>query len=193
MGRSGAASPRARSFGPVLVPAPCAGFRVPAYGLSARAPEPVHFAPGVSSAELHGAVVRGERALHSIRARADQHMSLHISAVEDNAAFQVCPPGVWPKTGGPDSGVGGSALPGVGEGDDATHRADVLPRSGAYLVVVVVGPTRGDATCRLSVDLRWPDTPAAGWPSWPAGGRSGSRPPDPSPRRPPFPPRSGRR
>jgi len=121
---------------------------------AARRPvEPIRFARGASGAEARGAVVRGERALHSVEARAGQRMSLRIASPEDNAVFQVYAPGAVPGTGGDGAlEVAGEALPGAGEGDDAARWTGVLPRSGAYLVVV--GATRGNATYRLAVEIR---------------------------------------
>jgi hypothetical protein len=114
--------------------------------------EPIRFARGASTAEVRGAVVRGERALYSIQAREGQRMSLRITAVEHNAVFQVYAPGAEVKTGDFGVEVVGEALPGAGEGDDATRWAGELPRSGAY--TIVVGGTRGNATYRLTVTIR---------------------------------------
>ena len=87
---SEAVSSRSRSttLGLTLL-ALAAGLGVPERARSARAVEPIRFARGASSAEVRGAVVRGERALYSLEARGGQRMSLRIAAVEGNAAFQV--------------------------------------------------------------------------------------------------------
>lgn len=114
--------------------------------------EPIRFARGASSAEVRGAVVRGERALYSIDAREGQRMSLHIRAVENNAVFQVYAPGARPETRDAVLEIVGEALPGAGEGEDATRWTGKLPRSGAYLLVV--GATRGNATYTLTVTIR---------------------------------------
>jgi hypothetical protein len=114
--------------------------------------EPIRFARGASSAEVRGAVVRGTRALYSIAARKGQSMSLRIRAVEDNAVFQVYAPGARPETRDGVLQVIGEALPGAGEGEDATRWTGKLPQSGTYLLVV--GATRGNATYRLTVAIR---------------------------------------
>lgn len=118
----------------------------------AQTVEPIRFARGASGAEVRGAVVRGERALYSFQARGGQRMSLRIAAPERNAVFQVYAPGAVPEIKDSILEVAGEALPGAGEGDDATRWTGVLPRTGAYLVVV--GPTRGNATYRLTVSIR---------------------------------------
>ena len=119
---------------------------------SAQAVEPIRFARGASSAEVRGAVVRGERALYSIEARGGQRMSVRIAALERNAVFQVYAPGAKVETNDSVVEVAGEALPGAGEGDDATRWTGVLPQTGAY--ILVVGPTRGNATYRLTVSIR---------------------------------------
>jgi hypothetical protein len=114
--------------------------------------EPIRFARGASSAEVHAAVVRGERALYSIAARAGQDLSLRLTSVEDNAAVQIYAPGAKLEMRDSILEVVGRALPGAGEGEDATRWMGRLPESGSYLLVV--GPTRGNATYTLSVAIR---------------------------------------
>lgn len=114
--------------------------------------QPIRFARGATSAEVTGAVIRGERALYSVAARAGQHLSVRVTAVEDNAAFQIYQPGAKIERRDYGLDVSGKALPGAGDGDDATRWAGALPESGTYLLVV--GPTRGNATYRLSIAIR---------------------------------------
>jgi hypothetical protein len=114
--------------------------------------EPIQFARGASSAEVQGAVIRGERALYSIAARAGQHLSLRVTALEDNAAVQIYAPGAKPELRDSVLEIAGTALPGAAEGEDATQWTGTLPTSGTYLLVV--GPTRGNATYRLTVTIR---------------------------------------
>lgn len=102
--------------------------------------QPIRFAPGASSADIDGAVVRGEVARYTLNARQGQTMHLAITALEDNAVFQLYPPG-----------ADAAALPGAAEGDDATRWSGRLPRSGDYRIVV--GASRGNATYRLSVRI----------------------------------------
>lgn len=118
----------------------------------AEAIEPIRFARGASSAEVQGAVIRGERALYSVEARAGQRLSLRIAAVEDNAAFQLYAPGAQPERRDSVLEIAGTALPGAAEGDDATEWTGILQQSGAHLLVV--GPTRGNATYQLTVTIR---------------------------------------
>ena len=135
---------------------------MPRFGISAEAEEAaansipiqiVRFDPGASSKDISGAVVRGERSLYSIGARGGQRLSVSITAVEDDAVFQIYPPGVQAEHS--DYGVeivGAKALPGAKEGEDAKVWSGILPTTGAYLIVV--GPTRGNATYRLKVAIR---------------------------------------
>jgi hypothetical protein len=113
--------------------------------------EIIRFEPGASGTVVSGAVIRGERALYALDARSGQRLALSISSEEDNAAFQVYRPGA--RAEGRDYGVQvlGAALPGAGEGEDAKTWSGVLPDTGRYLVVV--GPTRGNATYKLIVTV----------------------------------------
>lgn len=114
--------------------------------------ETIRFAPGASGAVVSGAVIRGERAFYALDARSGQWMSLSLSSAENNAAFQVYRPGARAERRNYGVRVLGAALPGAGEGADARRWSGVLPETGAYLVAV--GPTRGNATYRLSVAIR---------------------------------------
>jgi hypothetical protein len=115
--------------------------------------EVIRFDPGASSKSISGAVIRGERSLYSIGARGGQRLSVSITAAEDNAVFQIYPPGAQAEHR--DYGVeivGAEALPGAAEGEDAKAWSGILPATGAYLIVV--GPTRGNATYTLKVAIR---------------------------------------
>jgi hypothetical protein len=115
--------------------------------------EVIRFDPGASSKDISGAVIRGERSLYSIGARGGQRLSVTITAAEDNAVFQIYPPGV--QAVHRDYGVeivGAKALPGAAEGEDAKTWNGILPATGAYLIVV--GPARGNATYTLKVAIR---------------------------------------
>ncbi len=79
-------------------------------------------------------------------------MSLRIVAPEMNAVFQIFAPGATLEENTSIVQVNGSALTGAGEGDDAARWSGALPKSGRYLVVV--GPTRGNATYRLTVAIK---------------------------------------
>jgi hypothetical protein len=115
--------------------------------------EVIRFDPGASSKDISGAVIRGERSLYSIGARGGQRLSASITAAEDNAVFQIYPPGAQAeyRVYGVEI-VGGKALPGAAEGEDAKAWSGILPATGEYLIVV--GPTRGNATYTLKVGIR---------------------------------------
>jgi len=122
-------------------------------GLAAQeAVTPIRFARGTSGAEVAGGVVRGERALYSLGARAGQTLTARITAAEGNAVFQIYAPGAVPRTQDAMLEVAGTTLPGAGEGEDARAWSGVLPATGDYLIVV--GGTRGNASYRLSVSVR---------------------------------------
>lgn len=99
----------------------------------------VQFAAGSSSATLKGGVVRGDRDIYILGARAGQVMDVSITSLEKNAVFQIVAPG-------------GGELPGAREGDDAMKWSGKLPRAGDYRIVV--GGTRGNASYTLRVGIR---------------------------------------
>jgi hypothetical protein len=66
-------------------------------------------------------------------------MTVKVTALENNAAFQI-------------KGPGGDYLEGAGEMDDATNVTLTLPRTGDYRIVV--GGTRGNASYKLTVSIR---------------------------------------
>jgi hypothetical protein len=95
-------------------------------------------------------VLRGETRSWTFGARAGQMATVKISAVEKNAVFQVWRPGAKLPTVEGDP-IEGLALPGAGEGDEATEWHGPLPETGEYLVVV--GGTRGNASYRLTLRI----------------------------------------
>jgi len=99
----------------------------------------VKFARGRNSAVMSGAVLRGERDRYIVGAREGQKMTVSIKSVEDNAVFQIYFAGEQ------------EALEGAGEGDDARKWSGTLPSSVDY--VIVVGPSRGNATYKLEVKI----------------------------------------
>ena len=114
------------------------------------APKPFHFAPGKSSGKVAGGVIRGDRDVYSLGARAGQKMTVAISSIENNAVFQLYAPGAKATRG--DDGiveVKGTTLPGA-DGDTMNWTGQ-LPASGAYLIVV--GGTRGNASYELTVSI----------------------------------------
>ncbi|MDR3553402.1 MAG: hypothetical protein P4L55_01475 [Syntrophobacteraceae bacterium] len=113
----------------------------------------IRFPAGKSSIVIKQSVIRGENDQYFLSARAGQKMEVGISALEKNAAITIYLPGYRV---GKDSDsileVKGATLQGAGEGDDATGWRGVLPKSGRYLILV--GPTRGNATYELKVEVR---------------------------------------
>lgn len=99
----------------------------------------VKFAKGKSSITLSNSVIRGDRDTYILGAKAGQRMTVRITALENNAAFEI-------------EGPGGGYLEGAGEGDDATRITVSLPASGDYRIIV--GGTRGNASYRLTVSIR---------------------------------------
>jgi hypothetical protein len=113
----------------------------------------VKFPPGSSSTLITESVIRGESDQYFLRAKAGQKMEVTISAVEQNAVFAIYQPGY--KAGKDADGIleiKGVSLKGAGEGEDAAAWKGVLPRSGKYLILV--GPTRGNATYKLKISIR---------------------------------------
>lgn len=93
-----------------------------------------------SSATVSGSVIRGERARHLVKAKAGQTLDVSITSDEDNAVFQIYSPGER------------GTLPGAGEMDDAKKWSGKTPSDGEY--VIVVGPTRGSATYKLTYSVK---------------------------------------
>lgn len=99
----------------------------------------VRFAKGRSSVTLSNAVVRGERDTYIVGAKAGQRMTVRVTALEKNAAFQI-------------EGPGGEYLDGAGEMDDATNITATLHETGDYRIIV--GGTRGNASYKLTISIR---------------------------------------
>jgi hypothetical protein len=114
-------------------------------------PKPVFFAHGATSGTVGGHVLRGDRALYSLKAAAGQILTVTITTPDDNAVFQIYEP---------DAAVGrdadgllefkGKPLHGASDSEDTTRWQGRLPRAGTYLIVV--GSTRGNA--RFSMDVK---------------------------------------
>lgn len=150
------ASPRraCRTVSSVIAPAAMIAAMVAAAipALAAEAPKTIRFKPGSHSATMSGAVIRGDRDLYTLRAKAGQSMTVRVTAVEKNAAFSIYQPRAVVRLTPDGWKVRGQALPGAGETDDAERWSGTLPATGTYLFVV--GPTRGNATYRLTVTVR---------------------------------------
>ena len=100
----------------------------------------VRFARGTSSTTIRGAVIRGERDRYIVGAQRGQRMTVKITSLESNAAFEIYFAGEQ------------EALEGAGEEDDATEWTGELPADNDY--VIVVGGTRGNASYKLTVSIR---------------------------------------
>jgi hypothetical protein len=110
------------------------------------------FSPGTSAATVSNSVIRGDRDMYAVVAKAGQTMQVAISAVEDNAVFQIYQPGAkFVKEDGATE-IKGATLPQAGEEDDAKSWNGKLPQSGKYWIVV--GGTRGNANYTLKVSIR---------------------------------------
>jgi hypothetical protein len=104
-------------------------------GVSSR----VKFAPGKSSTTITCAVIRGDRDIYILGAKAGQKMTVNITSLEKNAVFQIENPD-------------GEYLEKAGEGDDQTKWSGTLPDPGDYKIIV--GGTRGNATYKLSITIK---------------------------------------
>jgi hypothetical protein len=104
-------------------------------GVSSR----VKFAPGKSSTTINCAVIRGDRDIYILGAKAGQKMTVNITSLEKNAVFQIENPD-------------GEYLEKAGEGDDQTIWSGTLPDPGDYKIIV--GGTRGNATYKLSITIK---------------------------------------
>lgn len=115
----------------------------------------IHFPPGTTGTTVSGAVARGSLAIYALGGQRGQHMAVHITSVENNAVFQLYRPGARVTVADGVTTVTGHALPGAGEGEDATDWSGPLPASGNYLVVV--GATRGGAAYSLRMSITPPE------------------------------------
>jgi hypothetical protein len=102
-------------------------------GATAVHEQRVQFASGTSSATLENSVIRGERDVYLLNAQGGQLMQVFISALEDNAAFDVVSPS-------------GYILLTEGQNESV-----LLPETGDYQIIV--GGTRGNATYTLDVAI----------------------------------------
>jgi hypothetical protein len=100
----------------------------------------VRFARGTSSTTIRGAVVRGDRDRYYLAAKKGQTMTVKITSLESNAAFEIYFAGEQ------------EALQGAGEEDDATNWSGELPADNEY--VIVVGGTRGNASYKLTISIK---------------------------------------
>lgn len=100
----------------------------------------IKFAKGRNSAVINSAVLREDVDTYIVGAKAGQTMKVKITSVENNAAIQI----TKPRQKG--------LLPGAGFDEDITEWSQKLTETGDYLIEVA--PTRGNATYRLTVEIR---------------------------------------
>ena len=94
----------------------------------------VFFDSGKSAATVSDSVVRGDRAVYVVGAQGGQMMTLSISSLENNAAFDVV---------SPSSLILGTEL----------RKEEIfLPDTGDYKIIV--GPSRGNATYELKIGVK---------------------------------------
>lgn len=105
---------------------------------AADTPRRISFAAGASSADVSGAVVRGDRDYYLFWAEAGQQATIALKSTEENGELLITPPD-------------GAALPAPPPGADAGFWSGALPATGDYLVEV--GPTRGNLTYTLSLSI----------------------------------------
>ncbi len=103
--------------------------------------QPIRFAVGPLDVELNGTVISGERDRYNLSMLAGEILDVQITSLEGNAVFSIL---------GPDQ----VALPGTEEGRDTMLWAVPIPADGAYSILV--GPTRGNATYTLKVNVSGP-------------------------------------
>lgn len=113
-------------------------------------PELIAFRPGQTTAAVPGGVVRGDRDLYAVVARAGQRLSVAIEEPEGNAALALYEPGVHVVQGPSGIEFHGHSMTEL-DGADTDCWAGELPTTGPYLIAV--GATRGNATYRMILHL----------------------------------------
>jgi hypothetical protein len=98
----------------------------------------IRFATGPLDVELNGAVIGGEHDRYSLTMLAGEMLDVQIASLEGNAVFSILGPDQVP-------------LPGTEEGRDTIQWAVPISVDGEYSILV--GPTRGNATYTLKVNV----------------------------------------
>lgn len=94
----------------------------------------IRFAPGTSSTTVKNAVVRAERNTYLINAGKGQTMNISITALENNAVFELISPN------------------GTVMAAEATSISETLPATGDYQISV--GGTRGNASYEMTIAIK---------------------------------------
>jgi len=104
----------------------------------------IEFDSGASSATLSGSVVRGTQDTYYVSASPGQYMQVDASSPEENAVFQIYGEveGTW------------APLIGAEPGQDTTAWGNTLPGGGTGNYMIVVSPSRGNASYSLYVGIR---------------------------------------
>src|SRR5262249_56419930 len=102
------------------------------------APKAVYFGAGGAGGRGGGHVLRGKRALYSVKIPpGGSTLTVTLTAPDGNAVFQIYEPGT--TIGRDNDGLlefHGKALHGAEEGEDATRWKGQLKRPGVYLIVI---------------------------------------------------------
>lgn len=112
----------------------------------------VRFPRGATGVTLEGAVVGADRDIYRLSVRRGQTLRVRVRSAEDNAVVQVYEPGTRYDLKNGYWAFDRDGVPGAADGEDATDYTGRTARSGGYLIVV--GPTRGNATYSLSISVR---------------------------------------
>ncbi|MGC1307034.1 MAG: hypothetical protein WA885_07375 [Phormidesmis sp.] len=96
--------------------------------------EQVYFGSGKSGTTVSDSVVRGDRDVYILTAQGGQQMDLAITALENNAVFDIVDPS------------------GLILGTELTKETVFLPHTGDYKIIV--GGTRGNATYDLAIAIK---------------------------------------
>jgi hypothetical protein len=112
----------------------------------------VHFKPGSSAADLHGATPTGMPDCFVIEARAGQHMAVTATSPDGTAVFQIYPPPFRYTLRDHGVEVQTRAVPGAEAGLDVYSWYGQLQRSGAYLIIV--NRTRGGGEYNLRIEIK---------------------------------------
>lgn len=118
-----------------------AGVSAPPHAPKIAKDQVIRFDAGPLNVTLNGGVISGERDRYTLSLVKGEIMDVLLSSTESNAAFTIL---------GPDQ----NPLPGTEEGKDTFQWSIVAPVDGTY--AILVGPTRGNATYALQVQVKKP-------------------------------------